>query len=319
VHLRSARPPRRRVDGVLLLDKPSGVSSNAALQRARRALHAEKAGHTGTLDPLASGLLPLCFGEATKFARFLLDADKRYRATARFGVATTTQDAEGDVVETMPVDRIDRAAVEAALAAFRGTIRQIPPAHSALKFQGRSHYEYARAGIDVPRAPREVHIASLVLVEWNPPHATLAIECSKGTYVRTLAADIGSALGCGAHLTALRRLATGGFAVEDAIALDAVEATSAEGRSPPLLPLASLLGALPCVRLDAASADALRHGRRVERAAARGLVRAYDANGALIGVAEQGADALVAARLLADAADPQAALLNEATPDGRRA
>jgi tRNA pseudouridine55 synthase len=298
VPLRSARPPRRRVDGVLLLDKPSGISSNAALQRARRALHAEKAGHTGTLDPLASGLLPLCFGEATKFARFLLDADKRYRATARLGVATTTQDAEGDVVATMPVDRIDRAAVEAALAAFRGTIRQVPPAHSALKHQGRSHYEYARAGIDIPRAAREVHIASLVLVEWNPPDATLDVECSKGTYVRALAADIGSALGCGAHLAALRRLATGGFVIDDAIALDAVEAISAEGRSPPLLAVESLLGALPSIRLDAASADALRHGRRIERKGATGWVRACDAEGALIGVAEQTADRLIALRLL---------------------
>jgi tRNA pseudouridine55 synthase len=320
VPLRTARPPRRRVDGVLLLDKPSGISSNAALQRARRALNAAKAGHTGTLDPLASGLLPLCFGEATKFARFLLDADKRYRATVRLGVTTTTQDAEGDVVATMPVDRVDRAAIEAALTAFRGAIRQVPPAHSALKHKGRSHYEYARAGIDVPRAPREVRVASLVLVEWNPPDAMLDVECSKGTYVRALAADIGSALGCGAHLAALRRLATGGFALEDAVGLDAVEAVSAEGRLPPLLPVESLLAGLPRASLEAPAADALRHGRPVERIGAEpGLVRAYDVAGALIGVAEQGADALVAVRLLADAADWPATPPNEETPDGRRA
>ncbi|MET0441894.1 MAG: tRNA pseudouridine(55) synthase TruB, partial [Casimicrobiaceae bacterium] len=233
------RPPRQRVDGVLLLDKPTGLSSNAALQRARRAFNAEKAGHTGTLDPLASGLLPLCFGEATKFARFLLDADKRYTATVRFGTTTTTQDAEGEVVATAPVT-LDRAAIEAALAAFRGVIRQVPPAYSALKHQGRSHYEYARAGIDVPRAAREVRISSLKLTAWNPPDAILDVECSKGTYIRTLAADLGDALGCGAHLAALRREATGGFSIGDAVALDALEAQAPEARALALLPVDTL-------------------------------------------------------------------------------
>ena len=289
--------PRRRVDGVLLLDKPSGLSSNAALQRARRALNAEKAGHTGTLDPLASGLLPLCFGEATKFARFLLDADKRYTATVRFGVATTTQDAEGEVVASAPV-HLDRAAILAALPAFRGVIRQIPPAHSALKHQGRSHYEYARAGIDVPRAPRDVRIATLTLVAWESPDATLDVECSKGTYIRALAADLGAALGCGAHLARLRREATGGFAVQRAIALDALEAMTPEARMATLLPVDVLLAELPRLAVDAADAQRLRDGRAIPAGAgAPERCRAYAPDGALLGVVTRDGDMLVPERM----------------------
>src|SRR5436309_8484717 len=192
-------PARRRVDGVLLLDKPVGLSSNAVLQRAKRLLNAEKAGHTGTLDPLASGLLPLCFGEATKFARFLLDADKHYRARVRFGVTTTTHDAEGEIVAEVPI-ALDIAEIEEALPAFTGALRQTPPLHSALKFKGRSYYDYARKGIDIPRLPRAVEVKKLALVDWTSPVATLDVLCSKGTYVRTLAADLGAALQCGAHL-----------------------------------------------------------------------------------------------------------------------
>jgi len=204
----TAQPPRtrrirRRVDGVLLLDKPSGLSSNAALQRARRAFDAEKAGHTGTLDPLASGLLPLCFGEATKFAQFLLDATKRYTATVRFGVTTATGDAEGEVLEMRPVT-LARSDVEAVLPDFTGRLSQVPPAYSALKFEGRSHYEYARAGIDVPRPPRDIEILEISLRAWTAPDAVLDVTCSKGTYIRVLAEDIGRALGCGAHLAGLR-------------------------------------------------------------------------------------------------------------------
>jgi tRNA pseudouridine55 synthase len=281
---RGPSPPRQRVDGVLLLDKPSGVSSNAALQRARRALNAEKAGHTGTLDPLASGLLPLCFGEATKFARFLLDADKRYTATVRFGVATTTLDAEGEITSTAPV-HADRAAIETALPAFRGAILQVPPAYSALKHQGRSHYEYARAGIDVPRAPREVRIVSLTLTRWESPDATLDVVCSKGTYVRTLAADLGAALGCGAHLAALRREATGGFSIAGAIPLDALEALSPEARMGVLLPVDALLGELPRLAVGAADARALRDGRAIGPVqGAPSRYRAYAPDGTLLGV-----------------------------------
>jgi len=296
---RGARAPRRRVDGVLLLDKPVGVSSNAALQRARRAYNAEKAGHTGTLDPLASGLLPVCFGEAAKFARFLLDADKRYTATVRFGVTTTTLDAEGEVVARSDVT-IDRADIEAALPAFTGRIRQVPPAYSALKHQGRSHYEYARAGIDVPREAREIHVASLRLIEWATPDAVLEVACSKGTYVRTLAADLGEALRCGAHLAALRRTATGGFDIAAAIALDRLEATPVEARDRLLLPVDALLGALPRVEVGDADALHLRHGRPIVTECPHGaFVRVYDGLGNLLGVVSSESETLTPLRMMA--------------------
>jgi len=253
---------RRRVDGVLLLDKPSGLSSNAALQRVRRAYDAEKGGHTGTLDPLASGLLPLCFGEATKFAQFLLDATKRYTATVRFGVTTTTGDAEGDVIETRPI-ALAQCDVESALAAFMGRLTQIPPAHSALKFEGRNLYEYARAGIDVPRPPREINIAHLVLLAWNSPDAVLDVVCSKGTYIRVLAEDIGRSLGCGAHLAGLRRTATGGFGIDGAVTLADVEAMDDAARDSMLLPVAALLRELPQLRLAAGDATRFRQGGAV--------------------------------------------------------
>src|SRR6185437_6670500 len=186
------RTPRRHVDGVLLLDKPPGITSNAALMRVKRLYRADKAGHTGTLDPLASGLLPVCFGAATRFAGFLLDAPKRYVATVRFGVTTTTLDAEGGVVATRAVS-FDRAALLDALQRFVGRQMQQPPAHAALKFEGRPYYDYARKGLDIPRATREVTIEALQLIEWNAPDATLDVACSKGTYVRALAADLGEA------------------------------------------------------------------------------------------------------------------------------
>jgi len=272
------------VDGVLLLDKPSGVSSNAALQRARRLFAAAKAGHTGTLDPLAAGLLPVCFGEATKFAQSLLDADKRYRATVRFGVATTTGDAEGEVVDRGPVD-FDRAALEAALAGFVGRIRQVPPRHSALKHQGKPMYAYARAGIDVPRAPREVEIRALSLVDWRPPDAVIDVACSKGTYVRTLAEDLGTALGTRAHLAALVRTGTGGFDLADAIAVDALEALSPEDRLAWLRPVDCLLMALPRLDLPADTTRALCCGQTVVLpGVAPARYRAYDPSGIFVGV-----------------------------------
>jgi len=253
---------RRRVDGVLLLDKPSGLSSNAALQRAKRAFDAAKAGHTGTLDPLASGLLPLCFGEATKFAQFLLDATKRYTATVRFGVTTTTGDAEGEVLAMHPV-ALARSEVESVLPDFTGRLAQIPPAYSALKFEGRNLYEYARAGISVPRPPREIEILDLSLLAWNSPDAVLDVACSKGTYIRVLAEDIGRALGCGAHLAGLRRTATGGFGIADAVTLEHLEAMSAADRDALLLPAASLLRDLPSLRLAALEASRFRQGGAV--------------------------------------------------------
>src|SRR5437588_10818427 len=203
---RSAPLLRRRVDGVLLLDKPVGLSSNAALQQAKRRFRAEKAGHTGTLDPLASGLLPVCFGEATKFAHMLLDADKTYVALVRLGTTTTTGDAEGEVLQTRNVT-VSRQDVEAVLPRFIGRIMQIPPRYAALKYQGRNYYEYAREGIEIPRAPREVVVHELSLDTWTAPDARVRVRCGKGTYVRALAEDVGQALGCGAHLASLRRVA----------------------------------------------------------------------------------------------------------------
>ena len=254
---------RRRVDGVLLLDKPPGLSSNAALQRAKRAFDAEKAGHTGTLDPLASGLLPLCFGEATKFAQFLLDATKRYTATVRFGVTTTTGDAEGEILEMRAV-ALARSDVESVLPDFTGLLAQIPPAYSALKFEGRSHYEYARTGVSVPRLAREIEILELSLLAWNSPDAVLDVVCSKGTYIRVLAEDIGRALGCGAHLAGLRRTATGGFGIADAVTLERLESMSGPDRDAAVLHTATLLRDLPSLPLATSEAVRFRQGGAVQ-------------------------------------------------------
>lgn len=250
---------------MLLLDKPSGISSNAALQRAKRALNAAKAGHTGTLDPLASGLLPLCFGEATKFAQALLDAGKRYTATVRFGATTATGDTEGPITATFPVT-FTAADLDATLCTFTGAQTQIPPAYSALKFEGKAHYEYARAGVDVPRPPREITIHALRLLAWNPPDAVLDVECSKGTYIRVLAEDIGRALGCGAHLAALRRTATGGFALADAVTLAEFEALESGVRDRTLLPVAVLVTDLLRLTVDEAAAAAFRQGQTIDGA-----------------------------------------------------
>ena len=255
-----AREPRRPVDGVLLLDKPPGLTSNAALQRAKRLYRAEKAGHTGTLDPLASGLLPLCFGEATKFAQRLLDAPKGYVATIRFGTTTTTGDAEGEPLRTRPV-AIDRAALESALKRFVGPQSQLPPMHAALKFQGRAYYEYARKGEEVPRSARAIVVHALDLLEWSSPDAVVSIACSKGTYVRVLAEDLGEALGCGAHLAALRRTATGGFRIQDAVTLDGLEAMEDARRVGCLLPTAALVADLPRLDMGEAQCRRFRQGQ----------------------------------------------------------
>jgi tRNA pseudouridine55 synthase len=301
----TAQPPRTRrirrlVDGVLLLDKPSGLSSNAALQRARRAFDAEKAGHTGTLDPLASGLLPLCFGEATKFAQFLLDATKRYTATVRFGITTATGDAEGDVLGTRPVT-LARADLEAVLPDFTGRLSQVPHAYSALKFEGRSHYEYARAGIDVPRPPRDIEILELSLVAWESPDAVIDVTCSKGTYVRVLAEDIGRALGCGAHLAGLRRTATGGFGIADAVTLERLEAMSDAERDATLLPAATLLRDLPSLALATPEAARFRQGGAVPAPGSADGACAVFEGGVLLGVADVAAAVAQPRRVVAAA------------------
>ena len=250
------------MDGVLLLDKPQGMSSNAALQKARWLFNAEKAGHTGTLDPLATGLLPLCFGEATKFAGTLLDAGKSYRATVRLGIVTDSADAEGAVLETRPVT-VTEAEVRALLPRFTGEIEQVPPMHSALKRDGVPLYELARRGIEVERAPRRVVIHALVLSNWAGDRFDLDVDCSKGTYVRTLAADLGAALGCGAHLAALRRTRVAGIDLEKAVTLEALEALPAAERDRLLLPPDALLLELPLARLSPTEAERLLHGQAV--------------------------------------------------------
>lgn len=281
-----ARRPRRRVDGVLLLDKPVGRSSNTVLQHAKWLFAAEKAGHTGTLDPLASGLLPLCFGEATKFAQSLLDARKAYVATVRFGIATATGDAEGEIVAEKPAD-FSRADLERALPQFIGIIAQLPPLHSALKFQGRNYYEYARAGIAIPRVAREVDIDAIAVVDWAPPFATLHVACGKGTYIRVLAEDIGAALGSCAHLVALRRTTSGPFTVDAAVTLDALEAMDIAGRDALLLPAHAPLADLPRLDVDAATARALGEGRLAPApAGAAGRCRCFDVGGGFVGVVD---------------------------------
>lgn len=255
------RIPRRAVHGVLLLDKPFGLSSNDALQKAKRLYRAEKAGHTGTLDPLATGLLPLCFGAATKFSQISLDADKAYRATVKLGVTTTTADAEGDVIETRDVN-VTRVQLQAACEKFTGPIQQVPPMHSALKRDGKPLYEYARAGIEVEREARAVTIHAIDIVGGEHDTWTLDVRCSKGTYIRTLAEDIGAALGCGAHLSALRRTGSGALTLDRALTIDELGAMSEEARDAALLDADTLLADWPLVRLGAEDAGRFLSGVR---------------------------------------------------------
>jgi tRNA pseudouridine55 synthase len=269
------RPPGRAVDGVLLLDKPLGITSNAALQSARRLFNARKAGHTGTLDPLATGLLPLCFGEATKFAGELLEADKSYDAVIRLGVTTDTADAEGRVLETRAV-AVDLAQIEAALRKFAGEIMQVPPMHSALKKDGKPLYEYARAGIEIERAPRRVTIHGIRLLAYAGDSLSISVDCSKGTYIRTLAQDLGSVLGCGAHLAALRRTRIGKLDLAAAITLAELESLSVPERDTRLAPADALLMDLPAAELGEADSARLAHGQPVPwNGEAGGRLRAY--------------------------------------------
>lgn len=284
------RPPRRRLNGVLLLDKSLGVSSNYALQAARRLYNADKAGHTGTLDPLATGLLPLCFGEATKFSSALLDADKRYIATVQLGVTTTTADAEGAVLERRPVTT-NRADLEQVLTQFQGDIEQIPPMHSALKRDGKPLYAYAREGIVLERASRPVHIYQLRLLEWADERFVFEVSCSKGTYVRTLAADIGEALGCGGHLTALRRTGIGALDVTQAHTITMLESLDNSARDALLLPPDALLPGLAMARLDADNAAKVRQGQAIRWIGEAGVrMRVYDADNHFMGVCQMTTD-----------------------------
>lgn len=288
------------VTGILLLDKPAGISSNRALQIARRAVGAAKAGHTGNLDVAATGLLPLCFGEATKVCGFLLDADKRYLAEARLGVRSSTGDAEGELTPTGIPPPSEDDEILAAVAAFRGEITQVPPMYSALKHGGQPLYRLARQGIEIPREPRKVTIHALELVRRDAATVTLDVRCSKGTYIRTLVEDLGQRLGCGAYLSGLRRLEAGSFRLADALSLDAVEAFASAGRSAeiPLFAADSALADLPVVALDAFATERFRQGQPQVLATPlpQGMVRVYAQDGVFVGVGIAGADASLRAK-----------------------
>jgi len=287
---------------VLVVDKPVGPTSFTVVRRVRGALAKAwgkpkrdlKVGHGGTLDPMASGVLPICVGEATKLAPFLLEADKEYETTVRFGVETDTLDAEGRIVATAPVTGLDAAAVEAALGGFRGAISQVPPMYSALKREGRPLYSYARAGETVERAPRAVTVHELTLLGWEAPDAArLRVRCSKGTYVRVLAADLGRALGCGAHLIALRRTASGPFHLRSALTLDDLLGRIEAGETLPFVSLSDALAHLPAVRAPEPLAAALRRGQPVAWAELPGAplggsIRVLSDDGGLVAVVEPG-------------------------------
>ncbi len=296
------------VHGVMLLDKPRGWTSHAALQQVRRALRAEKAGHTGTLDPLAEGLLPLCFGAATKFAQLHLEADKAYRAVLQLGVTTTTDDAEGEEVERKPVPPLTRSQVQAMLQCFVGDVAQTPPVYSALKRDGKPLYAYARAGQEVQIQPRQVRIENMSLVALDGDRLTLDVRCGKGTYIRALARDIGQQLGCGAHLAALRRTASGNFEVTQAHKLDALRTLSAEVVQGWLLPVHCLVQGLARVDLDFSQTARILHGQSLASDAwtllPEGPVRVFGATGdrtqLFLGVAQWDGQILSPQRLLSN-------------------
>jgi tRNA pseudouridine55 synthase len=301
------RLARRRVDGLLLLDKAAGLTSNAALQAARRLYRAAKAGHTGTLDPLATGLLPVLFGEATKFGGELLDADKTYAAEIALGATTTTGDAEGEVVERHPV-RAARAEVERVLAGFRGEGVQVPPMYSALKRDGRPLYEYARAGQSVERSSRPIRIHELTLDALEGASLSITVRCSKGTYIRVLAEDIGQTLGCGAHLARLRRLAIGPFSLASAVTIEALEALDAEARDARLLPLDALIGHLPAIALGEVAARGFARGQSTDCPGFEpGHARVYRVGGAFLGIGTVGPDGRLQPRRLLRTDDAPAA------------
>ena len=297
------RIERRAVHGVLLLDKPLGLSSNQALQKAKWLLRAEKAGHTGTLDPLATGVLPLCFGAATKFSQQHLDADKVYETTVRLGIKTSTADAEGEVVLQRQVQCTLGQVVE-VLDHFTGPIRQVPPMHSALKKDGKALYEYVRAGETVEREPRDVVIHSLDMLhaqlDGDAPHLRLRVHCSKGTYIRTLGEDIGEALGCGGHLTALRRIQTGPFLIDQCITLEQLEAMPDHHRHAVLQGVECLLPDFQDIVLDADEAGRFLSGMRRRGAwPDADLVRVFgERPRALLGTAHVRAGELIPTRLL---------------------
>lgn len=285
-------PSGQAIHGILLLDKPLGRSSNHALQDAKRLFSARKAGHTGNLDPFATGMLPLCFGEATKTAGFMLDADKTYRATARLGIQTSTGDIEGDRIRDEAVPDIGREAIEAVMAAFVGEIDQIPPMHSALKHEGQPLYKLAREGREIERKPRQVTIHELALEDWESPRFTFRVRCSKGTYVRTLAEDLAKALGSCAHLETLRRLSVSPFAESDMVTMDDLTRARDDGTHEDLLlPIDAALVHWPRVEITEGQAARFTHGNPIiVDGLEPGMVRVYRQDGPILGIGEAMAD-----------------------------
>ncbi|PAV26820.1 tRNA pseudouridine(55) synthase TruB [Tamilnaduibacter salinus] len=286
----SRRRKGRPVNGLLVVDKPAGMTSNKLLQAVRHLLGAAKAGHTGALDPLATGVLPLCFGEATKFSQWMLDSDKGYLARARLGVTTETGDSDGEVVSTDPVPELDEDRLESVLASFRGEIEQIPSMYSALKHNGRPLYEYAREGIDVERPPRPVTIRELVLESQGADEFEIRVTCTKGTYIRTLVEDIGQALGCGAHVTALRRTLAAGYTLEQAMPLEELVRRREGGESldPLLYPVESALAGCPAITLDDDESRSILNGQavRMKSQSGTGSVRLYHGAERFLGLGE---------------------------------
>ncbi|HWU65912.1 MAG TPA: tRNA pseudouridine(55) synthase TruB [Methylophilus sp.] len=286
---------KRVVNGVLLLDKPYGFSSNQALQKVKWLYQAQKAGHTGTLDPLATGVLPICFGEATKFAQHLTDENKTYIATVRFGVMTTTGDKEGDVISQVDC-QVTRKDIEQVLPQFMGEITQVPPMYSALKVNGKPLYEYARDGVELERAPRQVTIHALRVLSCADNHAEIEVCCSKGTYIRTLGEDIGKALNVGAHLTALRRTATATYQIAQTVTIEALEQMAIEQKDALLLPVDTAITALPKIELHEDAAYYFKQGNPVWVSGniPAGELRIYSETGLFLGVGQQQRDGRIA-------------------------
>jgi tRNA pseudouridine55 synthase len=311
-----ARNTWRPLDGVVLFDKPLELSSNTALQKVRRLFQAEKAGHTGTLDPLASGLLPICFGEATKFSMGLLEADKTYKTTIRLGQTTTTGDAEGEMIETRPVE-VSEVQVHGVLQRFTGAIQQLPPMYSALKHQGKPLYEYIRNGETVERALRDVFIHDLRMERLEENELEIVVRCSKGTYVRTLGEDIGQALGCGGHLIALRRTAIAHFDLQSAYTLPQLEEMDDQQREAIILPLDCMLQDFPAIELDATELQRMAQGQRLGKnlGLPDGKIRLYS-SGKFVGVGELLGTRLAPSRLLSSVAKSAARIKSEAVDLG---
>lgn len=324
------KPKGRQIDGIFLLNKSGGMTSNAALQRAKWLFAAAKAGHTGSLDPMATGVLPLCFGEATKFSQYLLDADKAYRCTMRFGIRTNTGDAEGQVISDTPGFALTQNAVESALAKFVGQIEQVPSMFSAIKHQGQPLYKLAREGIEIERAARPVTVYHLALTAFRPgdyPEADVEARVSKGTYIRTLAEDVGNLLGCGAHISSLHRSQAGPFDESACVSLEQLEAVRGEGLAEQLdhflLPVEKAIDHLQTITMQAASGFYLRQGQPVmevsalQTTAVGEMVRVVLDSGEFLGVAEIQADGRIAPRRLLQQMSSQQVITSTVNMHGR--